>query len=130
MDSKLTLVALCSDLYHLINPIPDQELFKEECKTYYTKIHMENLAWTVSLGLMSWTLHNFKKKAEDGHCHNTTHPHGEIVPRNCEIGREFHEELYKCLRSFMNLNTFDNYSTVPSESQKRYQYCPISNVKT
>jgi hypothetical protein len=74
MENKAAWIGLCSDLYHLDNPTQNQELEEKDCKTYYGKHQMQNLAWTVSLALMSWALHNFKKKAEDEHCQDTIHP--------------------------------------------------------
>lgn len=65
---------------------------------------MENVAWTISLVLMSWVLRNFQRKMEDGHCHNTIHPHGETLPRNCDIGRQFHREMLKgILQSYRDI---------------------------
>ena len=91
---KRTWSALCSGLFHFNNPIPDRELINEECQVFYSKYQMENLAWTVSLALMSWVLRNFQRKITNGHCNNTaTHDHGEREPRDCDQGRAFHRNM-------------------------------------
>jgi hypothetical protein len=94
----------------LNSPFSDQELSSNECGVNYVRNTMENRAWRTSLGLMSWTLHNFKEKAKYGHCHNTEqHPHGDKEPRKCDIGKEFHAKMYNmCLKSFKDaVNTFN-----------------------
>lgn len=92
--------SILSSLFHMDNPFPNQQLFNEQCQVYYGKYQMENVAWTISLVLMSWALRNFQRKIEDGHCRDTTHPHGEASPRNCEAGRQFHREMLNmCLQS-------------------------------
>lgn len=91
---------LFSELFESDNWYSDEELTNAECGVYYDKYSNENRAWTVSLILMSWTLRNFQRKMGDGHCRNTTHEHGVTEPRNCNTGRQFHEDLLKkCLRS-------------------------------
>lgn len=56
----------------------------------------EYRGWNVSLMVMSWLLHNLKKKTENGHCRIHNLP--------CKSGSEFHNNLYlECLKSFKNL---------------------------
>ncbi|MGH9983395.1 MAG: hypothetical protein ACRD8W_05495 [Nitrososphaeraceae archaeon] len=102
-------IAILSNLFHENNPFPNDQLENKECQTFYHKYSMENVAWTISLVLMSWALRNFQRKIEDGHCRNTTHEHGAAEPRNCKIGRQFHREmLNKCLQSYRDMiNTFE-----------------------
>jgi hypothetical protein len=45
---------------------------------------MEYKALTAPLTLMSWALHNFHRKMEDGHCHDLTHTHGETKSRTVD----------------------------------------------
>jgi len=60
--------------------------------------------WTLALISLSWILNNLKEKTEDGHCHNTNHEHGDINPRLCPIGSQFHKDLYdECLNSFKEI---------------------------
>lgn len=118
--SNLTWDNICAELNNLDSPFADQELSENECGISYTRDSMENRAWRASLGLMSWTIHNFKEKAKDGHCHNTMgHPHGEREPRKCDIGQEFHTKMYNmCLKSFKDaVNTFDPLPETPSEKE-------------
>jgi hypothetical protein len=100
---------LCTELSNLDNPLSDQELSNNECGVGYTRGTKEYRVWTTSLALMSWALHNFQIKADDGHCHNLTHTHGESNPRNCEQGRTFHREMFnRCLHTYREvLATFD-----------------------
>jgi hypothetical protein len=110
---------LCTELSNLDNPLSDQELSNNECGVGYTKGTKEYRAWTTSLALMSWSLHNFQRKMEDGHCHNLTHTHGETNPRNCAQGRTFHRELFnRCLQSYRDiLNAFQNAPSMPQGTQ-------------
>lgn len=107
---RLSWNDVCSELSNLDNPLSDQELSSGECGVDYMRGTMENRAWTTSLMLMSWVLRNFQSRAEDGYCHNITHPHGETNPRNCELGRLFHREVFnRCLQSYKDIiNTFQN----------------------
>jgi len=92
------------------NPIPNEQLKNEECRVFYEKYSMENLAWTASLALMSLTLLNFRGKIDSGHCNNTeTHPHGNGTPRDCDLGRTFHiDMLHRCLQSYRDvINEFE-----------------------
>jgi hypothetical protein len=109
---RLSWNDLCTELSDLDNPLSEQELTNNECGVGYTRGTKEYRAWTTSLALISWVLHNFQKKMEDGHCHNLTHTHGESNPRNCENGRRFHKEMYdRCLQSYQDmLNGFQNTS--------------------
>jgi hypothetical protein len=111
---------ICSNLFHMDNPFPNEQLTNEQCQLYYSKYHMENVAWTISLVLMSWVLRNFQRKIEDGHCQNTTHGHGAVEPRNCEIGRQFQREmLNRCMLSYRDvLDIFDTPSQPPSAAPK------------
>lgn len=77
---------ILSNLFHMDNPFPNEQLINEQCQVYYSKYQMENVAWTISLVLMSWVLRNFQRKIENGHCQNTAH--STTDPRNCEIGRQ------------------------------------------
>jgi hypothetical protein len=116
---KLSWNDLCTELYNVDIPFSDQELTSKECGVGYIRGTMENRAWTTSLALISWVLRNFQKKMEDGHCHNITHPHGETIPRNCELGRAFHREMFnKCLQSYIDiLKTFQNSPASPQGTQ-------------
>jgi hypothetical protein len=117
--TKRTWISICSDLFHIDNPIPNEQLINEECAVSYGKYHLENLAWTTSIVLMSWALRNFQRKTEDGHCQNTTHGHGAVEPRNCEEGRTFHRNMFNmCLQSYRDvINTFEPQPQTPSEGQ-------------
>lgn len=107
---KRTWMTICSDLFHFQNLVSDEQLSSEQCRVYYVRYQMENLAWTASLALMSWVLRNFQRKMENGHCNNTvTHDHGEREPRNCDQGRSFHRDRFnRCLQSYKNvINMFE-----------------------
>ena len=113
--SDLTWDKICNESFNLGSPFTDEELSKDECEVFYKRNNMENVAWRTSLALMSWSLRNFKNKAADGHCHNTTgHTHGRRELRKCDIGQEFHTRIYNmCLKSFKDeLNTFDSSRNV------------------
>gem|GEM_PF-3726029 len=56
---KRTWGSICSDLVHVNNPLPNDQLRNEECRVFYEQFSMENLAWTTSLVLMAWVLRNF-----------------------------------------------------------------------
>lgn len=111
--------SLCSNLFPLDNPFPSEQLTNEQCQVSYGKYSMENLAWTMSLVLMSWTLRNFQRKIEDGHCNNTTHPHGATNPRNCDMGQTFHRDMFnRCLKLYRDvINTFDPPPQTPAGTQ-------------
>jgi len=110
--------ALLSNLFHMDNPFPSEQLTSEQCQVSYGKYSQEYLAWTTSLVLMSWALRNFQRKIEDGHCRNTAHPHGEGTPRNCETGRQFHMEmLNRCMQSYREvLVVFDPQPQVTADT--------------
>jgi hypothetical protein len=60
--------------------------------------------WTLALISLSWILNNLKEKTEDGHCHNINHEHGDVNPRLCPLGSQFHKDLYdECLNSFKEM---------------------------
>ena len=110
---------ILSNLFHMDNPFPNEQLANEQCQIYYGKYQMENVAWTISLVLMSWALRNFQRRIEDGHCQNTTLGHGEVEPRNCEIGRQFHREmLNRCMQSYRDVLIF---STLLHNRLKRHR---------
>ena len=126
---KQTWASLCSDLFHIPNPLPIDQLKNEECRVFYEQYSMENEAWTTSLILMSWVLRNFQRKVANGHCNNTvTHEHGEREPRNCEQGRQFHREmLNRCIQSYRNtLTVFDTPTQEPTGTQNNTTTSPTT----
>jgi hypothetical protein len=113
----LTWDKICTELNDLNSPFPDRELSSDECGVFYIRNSMENRAWRTSLGLMSWILFKLKEKADNGHCHNTDgHPHGNIEPRHCNVGREFHTRTYNlCLKSFKD--AIETFHEIPAEQE-------------
>ncbi|HEY7079335.1 MAG TPA: hypothetical protein VH500_06515 [Nitrososphaeraceae archaeon] len=116
-NGRVNMHDLVSDLLKSrLTKLPERE--NKDCKVEYKHNNLEFIVWNVALLSASWTLENFKRKLEDGHCHNTGHAHGIQTPRNCSIGRKFHIQMYhECLTSFKNL--ISNADPPLSNSNKR-----------
>ena len=96
--------------------LSENDLNCKDCEVYYGPlIALENRAWTISLFLMSWILHNLKNKTENGHCNNINHVHKDKDPRNCDKGKAFHSKMYiECLKSFKDI--IDSFEKNPPKT--------------
>ena len=96
--------------------LSENDLNCKDCEINYgTLIALENRAWTISLFLMSWILHNLKNKTENGHCNNINHVHKNKDPRNCDKGKAFHSKMYiECLKSFKDI--IDSFEKNPPKT--------------
>jgi hypothetical protein len=96
--SQLNIDAFASELMStVVSDVPLSDF--NECNLQYSGGSMENRMWSLALISISWLLNDLKRKAEDGHCQNTSHSHGNKTPRLCQSGSKFHRDLYDgCLK--------------------------------
>ena len=77
---------------------------QDECRVSYDHNNVEYILWMMTLMFMSWSVTNLKRKAQNGHCQNIDHAHGDTNPRLCKEGTIFHQELYnECIKTFKDL---------------------------